>query len=116
MNDSPQLEGATIVCLASIDWTFNWQIPQEVAAGFARAGNRVLFVENTGVRRPALRDAARLVARLRAWWHARGRVKPASGGVDVWSPLLVPLPYSRDLEQSALPNPEKVIEAVRKIL
>lgn len=28
----------------------------------------------------------------------------------------VPLPYSRDLEQSALPNPEKVIEAVRKIL
>lgn len=28
----------------------------------------------------------------------------------------VPLPYSRDLEQSALPNPEKVVQAVKEIL
>jgi pyruvate dehydrogenase E1 component beta subunit len=28
----------------------------------------------------------------------------------------VPLPYSRDLEQSALPNPDKVVKAVKEIL
>jgi pyruvate dehydrogenase E1 component beta subunit len=30
--------------------------------------------------------------------------------------LDVPLPYSRDLEQSALPNPAKIVAAVKEIV
>ncbi|HEX8616318.1 MAG TPA: hypothetical protein VF911_01920, partial [Thermoanaerobaculia bacterium] len=86
------LRGATIICLAPIDWTFNWQLPQEVASAFAASGNRVLFVENTGVRRPLVRDAARLRARFTNW---RRGVKTVREGLDVFSPLLLPLPYSR---------------------
>ncbi len=70
-------------------------MPQEVASAFASAGNRVLFVENTGVRRPTLRDAARLWSRLKNWMRARDDVKYAGHGVDVYSPLLLPLPHSR---------------------
>lgn len=89
------LQDASIVCLSSIDWKFNRQIPQEVALALAEDGNRVLYVENTGVRRAALRDAARLWARFRNWWRARGAPAHATGGVDVLPPLLLPFPYSR---------------------
>jgi glycosyltransferase involved in cell wall biosynthesis len=87
------LTGTNIVCLASIDWEFNWQIPQEVASAFA-AGNRVLFVEGTGVRRPTVKDLGRMRRRLRNWLRSRGQ-PVAEGGVDVHAPLLLPLPYSR---------------------
>lgn len=89
------LRGATIVCISSIDWAFNWQLPQEVASAFAASGNRVLYVENTGVRRPTIRDAARLRDRFRNWSRAPGGVKPAIDNLDVLSPLLLPFPYAR---------------------
>jgi hypothetical protein len=89
------LHGATIVCLGSIDWAFNWHIPQEVAAEFAGGGHRVLFVENTGVRRATWRDASRLWARLGNWRRTRGGVSSGGHGVDVLSPVLLPFPYSR---------------------
>ena len=54
------LRGASIVCLSSIDWSFNRQNPQEASLAFAERDNRVLFVENTGVRSATLRDARRL--------------------------------------------------------
>jgi glycosyltransferase involved in cell wall biosynthesis len=88
------IRGATIVCVSSIDWSFNWQQPQEVASAFADGGNRVLFIENTGVRRPRLRDLSRLGVRLRNWWRAPGGTKPVAAGLDVHSPLLLPFPYS----------------------
>jgi glycosyltransferase involved in cell wall biosynthesis len=89
------LKGANIVCFASIDWAFNWHAPQEVASAFAEAGNRVLFIENTGVRRLGWRDAPRVSERLNNWRRARGGVRSLGNGVDVYSPVLVPLPYSR---------------------
>lgn len=89
------LRDASIICLSSIDWTFNRQLPQEVALALAEDGSRVLFVENTGVRRAALRDAPRLWARFQNWWRSHGHPRSAADGVDVLSPLLLPFPYSR---------------------
>ncbi|HEV7485254.1 MAG TPA: glycosyltransferase [Thermoanaerobaculia bacterium] len=89
------LRGATIVCLSSIDWAFNWQVPQEVASAFAASGNRVLYIENTGVRRPSIRDVGRLRDRLRNWWRASGGVKATDQGPEILSPLLLPFPYAR---------------------
>jgi glycosyltransferase involved in cell wall biosynthesis len=89
------LHGANIICLAAIDWAFNWQIAQEVATGLASAGNRVLFVENTGVRRPQWKDLDRLRARLRNWRATPGGWRSAGEGIDVLSPMILPLPYAR---------------------
>jgi glycosyltransferase involved in cell wall biosynthesis len=89
------LRDATIICLSSIDWAFNWQLPQEVASAFAASGNRVLYVENTGVRRPSIRDAARLRDRIKNWWRAPGGVNVTAQGPEILSPLLLPFPYSR---------------------
>jgi glycosyltransferase involved in cell wall biosynthesis len=93
--DLPRRERPTIVCFSSIDWDFNWQIPQEVMSGLAADGCRVLCVENTGIRPPGFADASRLGARLRTWWHARGRVRPLGDRLDAFAPVILPFPYSR---------------------
>ena len=63
------LTGRSVVCISSIDWDFIWQGHQQIMSTLAAHGNRVLFVENTGVRRPTLRDMPRLRQRLRNWWR-----------------------------------------------
>jgi hypothetical protein len=47
------LSGRDIILISSIEWDFNWQGHQEIARRLAQAGNRVLYIENMGVRVPA---------------------------------------------------------------
>lgn len=64
---------------------------------FAERGSRILFVDNTGVRRPRAGDMRRIVSRLR-WFAAgpRGReIRAPQRRITVVSPLIVPLPWSR---------------------
>src|SRR5215213_5975897 len=86
------ISGRDIVLISSVEWGFLWQIPQEVSLRLARAGNRVLYVENTGVRSPSLQDAGRVAQRLRHWagsLRSRG-VRPVATDVSVVSPLILP--------------------------
>ena len=84
-----------VVCISSIDWDFIWQGHQEVMSRLAAAGHRVLFVENTGVRAPRARDLPRLRQRLRNWWRGTKGFRQEQPNLFVYSPLLLPLPYSR---------------------
>jgi glycosyltransferase involved in cell wall biosynthesis len=87
---------ANVIILSSVDWDFNRQNPQEVALGLAAAGNGVLFIENTGVRGVRWRDVPRIWSRLRNWWRSRGGFRAGTAGaIDIHSPLLLTLPYSR---------------------
>ncbi|MAG69482.1 MAG: hypothetical protein CL471_04180, partial [Acidobacteria bacterium] len=69
MSNASLLRGQHIVCFSSIDWEFIWQGQQEIMSTLAANGNQVLFVENTGVRAPAVRDLPRLRNRIRNWWR-----------------------------------------------
>ena len=62
-----KLAGENIVCISSIDWDFIWQGHQEIMTTLAKQGNRILFIENTGVRAPQFRDLPRLKKRVRDW-------------------------------------------------
>jgi GT2 family glycosyltransferase/glycosyltransferase involved in cell wall biosynthesis len=86
------IQGRDIVCISSIDWDFNWQGPQEMASRLAGAGNRVLFIENTGIRSPGLRDAGRIVRRFRHWLRALGShgLRKINPNLHVHSPLVLP--------------------------
>ena len=61
------ITGRDVLYLSSIDWAFQWQGPQELAVRLGAAGNRVVYVENTGVRTPRLSDAGRVISRLARW-------------------------------------------------
>ena len=84
-----------ILCISSIDWDFIWQGHQEIMSTFAASGHRVLFIENTGVRPPHLRDLPRVRQRIANWWRSTKGFRQVSDNLFVYSPLIVPLPYSR---------------------
>lgn len=89
------LQDQDIVCLSSIDWDFNWQGHQQIMSMLAEAGNRVLFVENTGVRRPRLDELSRIRHRFARWRRSPGGFRQEAPNLHVFSPLIVPWPYSR---------------------
>lgn len=86
------LSGRDIVLISSIEWDFNWQGHQELATRLARDGNRVLYVENMGVRSPGLRDTRRVAQRLSHWAGSLfdGGVRQVSPNLHVCSPLIMP--------------------------
>jgi uncharacterized SAM-binding protein YcdF (DUF218 family) len=84
-----------VVCISSIDWDFIWQGHQEIMSRLAADGHRVLFVENTGVRAPKVRDIGRVRQRIRNWWRGTKGFREERPNLFVYSPLVLPLPYSR---------------------
>ena len=89
------LKNEDIICISSIDWDFIWQGHQEIMTRLARAGNRVLFIENTGVRVPTFRDLGRIKSRLKNWRTGIHGIRKIEEGLYVYSPLVLPFPYLR---------------------
>jgi uncharacterized SAM-binding protein YcdF (DUF218 family)/glycosyltransferase involved in cell wall biosynthesis len=94
MSSPELLRGQDVVCFSSIDWQFIWQGHQEIMSTLAANGNRVLFVENTGVRAPAMRDLPRVTQRLRNWWKGTKGFRRERENLYIYSPILLPFPYS----------------------
>src|SRR5580704_1448480 len=84
-----------VVCVSSIDWDFIWQGHQEIMSTLAAEGHRVLFIENTGVRAPSAKDLPRVRQRLWNWWRSTKGFRQVRENLFVYSPLIVPLPYSK---------------------
>lgn len=91
----PVVRPPDVLCVSSIDWDFIWQGHQEIMSRLAANGHRVLFVENTGVRPPRLRDLPRLRRRLANWRRGTKGFREERPNLFVYSPLVLPLPYSR---------------------
>lgn len=85
------LTGRDIVLIASVDWEPLWQSHHEIATGLADRGNRVLFIENTGIRAPTVADGPRLAKRLRGWSGSFLR-SPREVRPNLWvhSPIVLP--------------------------
>ena len=89
------LKNENIVCISSIDWDFIWQGHQEIMSTLASNGNRVLFIENTGVRVPGIRDFPRIKNRIKNWFKGVKGIRRETDNLYVFSPLILPFPYSR---------------------
>ena len=61
----------------------------------AQQGHRVLFIENTGVRRVTLEDLSRLKRRLLNWRKGVRGIRKIMDNLYVYAPLVLPFPYSR---------------------
>ena len=62
---------------------------------YAKNGNRVLFIENTGVRAPTLRDIPRLKKRFVNWSKGVRGIRKEKENLYVFSPIVLPFPYFR---------------------
>ena len=58
------LKNSDIVIFSGIDWDMQWQWQQELAIRLSK-NNRVLFIENTGVRSMRLKDTGRVINRVK---------------------------------------------------
>lgn len=101
------LSGQDFVLISSVEWNFLWQGPQEIAARLARAGNRVLYIENTGVRSPTWGDARRVGQRVKRWAGAAARrgLRQIEPNLFVCSPLVMPpfgAPWQETLNRRVL--------------
>jgi glycosyltransferase involved in cell wall biosynthesis len=110
------LHDRNIICISGIEWDFNWQNAQEMCSRLAAAGNRVLFVENMGIRSPGLKDAGRVWKRLRNWSQAlrtRG-VRRVGKNLYVCSPLVLP-PFGQSRGANARVLLPRVVRAARRL-
>jgi uncharacterized SAM-binding protein YcdF (DUF218 family)/glycosyltransferase involved in cell wall biosynthesis len=89
------LKNKNFICISSIDWDFIWQGHQEIMSNFAENGNRVLFIENTGVRSPSINDFGRLVKRVKNWFNSIKGYRKERENLYIYSPIVLPFPYSR---------------------
>ena len=59
-----------VLCISTINWDFIWQGHQEIMSRLAADGHRVLFIENTGVRKFRVSDfSCAMRRRVRNWWR-----------------------------------------------
>ena len=89
------LKNQDIICISSIDWDFIWQGHQEIMSTLAKNGNRVLFIENTGVRSPGIRDIPRLRKRFKNYFKGVKGIRKEADNLYIFSPIVLPFPYSR---------------------
>jgi hypothetical protein len=86
------ISGRDIIFVSSIEWDYLWQVHQEIAFRFAEAGNRILYIENTGIRRPGLADAKRIERRVLRWSKSllSREAREVSANIFVMSPIVMP--------------------------
>lgn len=89
------IKNQNIICISSIDWDFVWQGHQEIMSTFAKNGNKVLFIENTGIRLPTLRDLPRLKKRIINWRTSIKGFRKITDNLYIYSPIIIPFPYSK---------------------
>lgn len=94
------LSGRDIILISSIEWDFNWQGHQEIARRLVQTGNRVLYIENMGVRSPGLQDAKRVALRFSQWAKSLpgGGIRQVSPNLYVCSPLILP-PFGSEIRR-----------------
>ena len=86
------ITGKDIILISGIEWDSLWQGSHEIATRLAKAGNRVIYVENMGVRTPTWKDKTRVLRRVKSWTGSlmsRG-VRQVEHNLFVYSPILLP--------------------------
>lgn len=85
-----------VIIIGSIDWAESWQMPQQLATSFAVDGNFVLYINNSGVRRPRLfKDLKRLARKAFESIVSTRGFHISNKSVTVLQKLLIPLPYNK---------------------
>ena len=89
------MKNKDIIIFSAIDWDTQWQWQQELAIHFAKK-NRVLFIENTGVRSLKITDSQRIINRLKKFFYkSNNGFRKINENLTIFSPLFIPFPFNK---------------------
>ena len=87
-------KGYNVIIFSSVDWNESWQMHHQLAKSHGERGDRVLFVNNLGVRSPSIRkDWNRIVRKARETLKSDNGFSVESEAITVLSPVVLPKPY-----------------------
>ena len=85
----------SFIIFSSVNWTTHWQLHHQLSNSITDSGGRVLFVENTGVRSPKIKDFRRVIERIKSRLSSVHGFKDVNDNLTVYTPLFIPYPYVR---------------------
>ena len=89
------MKSKDIIIFAAIDWDTQWQWQQELAIHLAKK-NRVIFIENTGVRSPKITDGKRIFNRIKKFFYkSNNGFKKINENLIIFSPIFIPFPFNK---------------------
>ena len=89
------IRNKNIIIFSSIDWYMHKQLHHQLTYSLLQNNNRVLYVENSGVRRISIKDYSRIINRLRDWLKSVGGYKENIKNLTILVSLIFPFPYSK---------------------
>jgi len=82
------------IIFGSRDWENNWQTQHRLVNSLSKK-NRVLYIENTGVRSVKINDFPRIIQRIKNWRKSIRGFRKINENLTIFSPLVFPFPYSK---------------------
>ena len=89
------IKNKDIIIIGSIDWKTNWQTQHRLINSLVKQNNRVLFIENTGIRSAKISDISRIKDRISNWLKSAKGFKEVKKNLFVFSPILFPFPFNK---------------------
>jgi len=83
------------IVFSSINWSTHWQMHHQLVDSIINSGDRVLFVENTGVRSPQIKDFGRIIDRLKIRIKSTYGFNEVNDQLAIYSPIFIPYPYNK---------------------
>jgi len=89
------IKNKDIVIIGSIDWKTNWQTQHRLVSALYKQKNRVLYIENTGIRAAKISDISRIKDRLNNWLKSTKGFNEKEKNFFTFSPIILPFPFNK---------------------
>ncbi len=87
------IKNKDIIIIGSIDWKTNWQTQHRLVNSLVKQNNRVLYIENTGIRTAKISDLSRIKDRIKNWSRSAKGFTEKKKNLFIFSPIVFPFPF-----------------------
>ena len=87
------IKNKDIIIIGSIDWKTNWQTQHRLVTSLVKQNNRVLYIENTGIRTAKISDLSRIKDRISNWSKSAKGFTEKKRNLFIFSPIVFPFPF-----------------------
>ena len=83
------------IIFSSVDWNDHKQLHHHLVDHIVKSGGNVLFIENTGVRSPKMKDVSRIYERVKSRLSSVHGFRKINKNLTIYTPAFIPYPYNK---------------------